>query len=88
MDSLCLAEAFQNAWRGRDPFEEVLRLQGRVFREVAGRKTLSFELNGGVYFAKIHRGVGWAEIFKNLFQGKRPVLVLIPSGRPSGTCIT
>jgi heptose I phosphotransferase len=74
MDSLFLAEAFQNAWRGRDPFEEVLRLQGRVFREVAGRKTLSFELNGRVYFAKIHRGVGWAEIFKNLLQGKRPVL--------------
>jgi heptose I phosphotransferase len=74
VDSLFLTEAFQNAWRGRDPFEEVLRLQGRVFREVAGRKTLSFELNGRVYFAKIHAGVGWAEIFKNLFQGKRPVL--------------
>jgi heptose I phosphotransferase len=74
MDSLFLDEAFQKAWQGRDPFEEVLRLQGRVFREVAGRKTLAFELNGRGYFAKIHKGVGWAEVLKNLSQGKRPVL--------------
>ena len=49
-------------------------LQGEVFRDVVGRRTLRFDLGEGSYFIKIHTGVGWREIFKNLFQGKLPVL--------------
>ncbi|MFA5687653.1 MAG: lipopolysaccharide core heptose(I) kinase RfaP [Kiritimatiellales bacterium] len=65
---------FQNAWRGKDPFAEAFRLDGEVFRSVKSRRTFRFELNGKSYFAKVHRGAGWKEIFKNLFQFKKPVL--------------
>lgn len=59
---------------GPDAFERILALQGQVFREMDGRRTLRFIINGRGYFAKLHFGVGWKEIFKNLFQGKLPVL--------------
>src|SRR5579871_4364374 len=39
-----------------------------------GRKTISFVYNDQTYFAKIHTGFGWKEIFKNLFQLRWPVL--------------
>ncbi len=48
--------------------------KGEVFRDVDGRKTLRFEEQGASYFIKIHTGVGWKEIFKNLLQFKNPVL--------------
>jgi len=52
----------------------LMALDGEMYRQVARRKTFKFSLNGRFYFAKIHRGVGWAEIFKNLIQGRLPIL--------------
>ena len=69
-----LREEFEKAWQGRDPFIEVNKLKGDIFRDVAGRRTLRFEFAGKRYFAKIHQGVGWREIFKNLIVGKMPIL--------------
>ena len=69
-----LSKEFESYWAGKDPFQEVETLDGEIFRLVKTRKTLRFELNGKRYFAKIHRGVGWREIFKNLLQFKLPVL--------------
>ncbi len=54
--------------------EDVARIKGETFREVAGRRTFRFEVNGHGYFAKLHFGVGWREIFKNLIQLRLPVL--------------
>jgi len=71
---LYLNRDFEEAWRGRDPFEAAEALEGQVFRSVKSRRTLRFELNGKSYFAKIHRGVGWREILKNLFMLKRPIV--------------
>lgn len=71
---LFLREEFAKAWRGKDPFAEVERLSGKVYRELEGRRTLRFELQGKGYFLKLHRGVGWKEIIKNLLQGRLPVL--------------
>lgn len=45
-----------------------------VYRHKEGRKTLRFRYQGGAYFLKLHRGVGWAEIAKNLLQFRLPVL--------------
>lgn len=59
---------------GPDAFDRILALEGEVYREMDGRRTLRFELDGRGYFAKLHFGVGWKEIFKNLLQGKLPVL--------------
>jgi heptose I phosphotransferase len=69
-----LNKEFEKAWAGKDPFEEADKLTGEVFRAVKTRRTLRFELNGKSYFAKIHHGVGWREIFKNLTQFKLPIL--------------
>ena len=71
---LILAEPFKTLWAGRDAFAEVEKLQGQVFRELAARRTLRTEVDGRPYFVKIHRGIGWAEIFKNLITAKLPVL--------------
>lgn len=45
-----------------------------VFRNKEGRKTLRFTRNGRPYFLKLHLGVGWGEIFKNLLQLRLPIL--------------
>jgi heptose I phosphotransferase len=62
------------AWAGCDPFVEVTRLEGEIYRALEGRRTLRFELAGRAYFAKIHRGIGWREVAKNLLRLRLPVL--------------
>ena len=55
-------------------FDNVLALSGEVYRELEGRQTQRIQLNGKNYFIKVHRGVGWREIFKNLFYLRKPIL--------------
>lgn len=55
-------------------FTHVEKLQGEVYREVAGRKTLRFVHDNQAYFAKIHFGVSWKEIIKDYLQFKKPVI--------------
>ncbi|SDU28876.1 heptose I phosphotransferase [Pseudomonas pohangensis] len=71
---LFLAEPFKTLWAKQDPFVAVEQLQGEVYRELEGRRTLRTELVGHGYFVKIHRGIGWGEIVKNLLTAKLPVL--------------
>ncbi|MGE6993422.1 lipopolysaccharide core heptose(I) kinase RfaP [Pseudomonas sp. NPDC047961] len=71
---LIVTEPFKTLWAGRDPFEAVEQLQGQVYRELEGRRTLRTEIDGRGYFVKIHRGIGWGEIVKNLSTAKLPVL--------------
>ena len=60
-------------WRS---FEDARAVQGEVFRNPSGanRRTLRFELQGRGYFLKLHWGVGWGEIFKNLLSLRLPVV--------------
>lgn len=74
MSRLYLREDIARAWAGRDPFETAAGLEGQVYRAVANRRTLRFEAGGRAYFAKVHRGVGWGEILKNLLTLRLPVL--------------
>lgn len=69
-----LREDLAEAWRGRDPFAAAKAQQGVVYRDKEGRRTLRFEIDGRGYFLKLHQGVGWKEIGKNLLQGRLPVL--------------
>jgi len=69
-----LSEPFKRLWQNQDPFAGVLRLQGKVYRTLEGRRTLRTEVNGQGYFVKIHQGIGWREVGKNLLTGKCPVL--------------
>ncbi len=71
---LMLSEPFKSLWHGKDPFVEVEDLDGQVYRELEGRRTLRTEVAGRGYFVKIHRGIGWGEIAKNLLTAKAPVL--------------
>ena len=71
---LVLAEPFKSLWAGKDAFVAVEALQGQVYRELEGRRTLRTEVAGRGYFVKIHRGIGWGEIAKNLLSAKLPVL--------------
>jgi heptose I phosphotransferase len=71
---LFLSEPFKSLWVNQDPFVAVEALQGEVYRELEGRRTLRTEVAGRGYFVKIHRGIGWGEIAKNLLTAKLPVL--------------
>lgn len=71
---LFLNPQWQNYWRDKDPFAEARALQGKVYRSKEGRRTLRFEQEGRGYFLKLHEGIGWKEILKNLAQFRLPVL--------------
>lgn len=73
-DSVILDEPFRSRWAGQDAFACVEALQGQVLRALEGRRTFRTEVNGRGYFVKIHHGVGWPEILKNLLSGRLPIL--------------
>jgi len=70
---LVIPDAWLERWKGRDIFEQLFAIDGRVYREREGRKTLQFSMDGKSYFAKFHRGIGWKEIIKNIIQFRLPV---------------
>jgi len=72
--TLYLAEPWRSHWAGQDAFSAVETLSGDVFRALENRRTLRTELAGHGYFVKIHRGVGWGEILRNLLSLRLPVL--------------
>jgi heptose I phosphotransferase len=45
-----------------------------VYRHREGRTTLRLRAGDRGFFLKLHTGVGWGEIVKNLLQGRLPVL--------------
>ena len=61
---------------GPDPevFDQIMHLQGEAYRDLAGRRTIRVVLDGHGYFAKLHYGVGWKEIIKNLMRLSLPVV--------------
>ncbi len=61
-------------FKGRDIFDQIFALEGEVYREQSGRKTLRFTFQGRHYFAKLHGGTGFKEMIKNLLQFRLPVL--------------
>jgi len=73
-DAVFLDEPFRTLWAGRDPFEAAFSLEGEVRRQLEARRTLRFEVAGHGYYVKLHRGVGWGEIAKNLATGRLPVI--------------
>lgn len=72
-DELYLRDDFARAWQGQDPFACANALTGKIYREIANRKTLQFHLNDKNYFVKIHRGIGLREMIKSLLNGNTPV---------------
>jgi heptose I phosphotransferase len=73
-ETVYLEEPLRSLWAGCDPFAAAEALQGEVLRALEGRRTLRTEIAGRGYYLKIHHGVGWGEILKNLLSGRLPVL--------------
>ncbi len=69
-----LSSPFSEAWAGKDPFEEIKKIEGVVYRHVLNRSTTRFEFCGQVYYIKVHTGSSLREILKNLVCLKLPVL--------------
>lgn len=74
MEHIELYPPFDKIWTQNDAFQQAFALDGETFRNVKNRRTMRFSVDGNFYFIKIHRAVGWVEIFKNLFMFKKPVL--------------
>lgn len=71
---ITLCPALHEKFSGEDAFEQIFAMDGKIYRNFKGRKTLRFEHAGKGYFLKIHPGVGWREILKTLLHCKIPVL--------------
>jgi len=71
---LKLPSSWQTDWQFEDFFKVLESLEGEVFREKDGRRTFRYSLEGKSCFIKMHRGVGWRNIFKALFRLRLPVL--------------
>ena len=55
-------------------FEELMHVQGDVYRDVKGRRTVKFERGGQHYFIKAHQRASIIEWLKSLLSLKWPVL--------------
>jgi len=55
-------------------FAWFMSLEGERFKAQKRRDTFKVILDGKNYFIKKHYGVGWREIFKNLFALKLPII--------------
>lgn len=71
---LKLAPPFTERWQHKDPWHEASQLEGNIYREVYGRRTLQFTESDQSFFIKVHEGVGWKEIAKNLLTLRKPVI--------------
>ena len=72
--SITFCPALQDKFTGEDAFEQVFAMDGKIYRNFKGRKTLRFEHGGRGYFLKIHPGVGWGDSLKTLSNLNIPVL--------------
>jgi hypothetical protein len=73
-ESLYINNELRQALRGEDSFYQMMNIEGKVYREALGRRTLRFTRGNKDYFLKMHTGVGWGEIVKNLSYLRAPVV--------------
>jgi heptose I phosphotransferase len=69
-----LTSPFARCGRGRIPSSPSRPSPARSFANSRRAAPCAREVAGRGYFVKIHRGVGWAEIVKNLLSLRLPVL--------------
>ena len=69
-----LSSPFAEAWKDKDPFEEIKKIQGKTYREVATRQTLNFKFEGESFYIKIHHGTSLKEVIKNLLCLRLPII--------------
>ncbi|MEE2940980.1 MAG: lipopolysaccharide core heptose(I) kinase RfaP [Planctomycetota bacterium] len=64
---------FDRLWRGQDPLRWIEAAGGEHLRELPDRRTTRVEVEGEVFFAKVHRGVGIRETLRSLASLRLPV---------------
>ena len=77
-ETIFLNKELESLFLSGDPFLVAEDIQGEVFRQTANRITKEFSFEGNKYFIKLHYGVGWKEIFKNLIKLRVPTLGAFP----------
>ena len=71
--TLVLPEDWKKYWKIKETgLKKLFNVQGEVFREKDGRRTLCFKYDKKRFFGKFHSGVGWKKILKNLLQFRKP----------------
>ena len=73
-ESLYITNELRQALKGQDSFYDMMNIEGKVYREALGRRTLRFTRGNKDYFLKMHTGVGWGEIIKNITYLRAPVV--------------
>lgn len=73
-ESLYICSELREALKAKDSFHDMMNIEGKVYREALGRRTLRFTRGDKDYFLKAHTGVGWGEIIKNLTYLRAPVV--------------
>ena len=73
-ESLYITNELRQALKGEDSFYQMMNIEGKVYREALGRRTLRFTRGDKDYFLKMHTGVGWGEIIKNITYLRAPVV--------------
>lgn len=73
-EELFINNILRKSLNGKDSFDDLMQITGKVYREALGRQTLRFTQGDRDYFLKMHTGVGWAEIIKNLIYLRAPVV--------------
>ena len=76
-----LSPQLEAALAPRRSFDEVMALEGPPIRAKEGRRTFRLELGGRGYFFKIHNGIGWREIAKELASLRKPTLSALAEKR-------
>jgi UDP-glucose:(heptosyl)LPS alpha-1,3-glucosyltransferase len=69
-----LKKSFSDTLGDKKTFNDLMNIEGEVYREAPGRRTVKFKSGDKSYFIKTHTGVGWQEIFKNLSYLRAPVV--------------
>lgn len=71
---LKLPSSWQKDWQFNQFFSVLDSLEGKIYRNKDGRKTFRYTLESQSCFIKLHNGVGWRYIIKELFRFRVPVI--------------
>ena len=77
-ETIFLNNELKNLFSSGDFFSIAENIEGEVFRKTANRITKEFTFEGNRYFIKLHYGVGWKEIFKNIVKFRAPTIGASP----------
>lgn len=77
-ETIFLNKELESLFLSGDPFEVAGEIKGKIFRKTANRITKEFSFKGNNYFIKLHYGIGWKEIVKNLLKLRMPTIGAFP----------